>query len=135
MPNYDFICQRCQKRLVKFLTYAEYGNKSVDCPYCGSDEVARHITRVRIARSEDTHLENSGEFSSPESMAQMEQNPQALGRMMRRMSSELGEEMEPEFNEVVNRLEKGQSPDEIEKDLPDYTGGKGFASGDNADLE
>ena len=135
MPNYDFICQRCQKRFVKYLTYAEHGNKSVDCPYCGSDDVARRITRVRIARSEDIRLESFEEFSNPESMGQMEQNPQALGSMMRRMSGELGEEMKPEFNEVVDRLEKGQSPDEIEKDFPDYAGGGGFALGDDADLE
>ena len=38
---------------------------------------------------------------------------------MRRMSRELGEDMGPEFDEVVDRLEKGQSPEEIEKDLPD----------------
>ena len=38
---------------------------------------------------------------------------------MRRMSGELGEEMPPEFDEVVDRLEKGQSPEEIERDLPD----------------
>ena len=38
---------------------------------------------------------------------------------MRKMSSEVGEEMPPEFDEVVNRLEAGQSPEEIEKHLPD----------------
>jgi hypothetical protein len=27
--------------------------------------------------------------------------------------------MGPEFDEVVNRLEKGQSPEDIERDLPD----------------
>jgi hypothetical protein len=42
---------------------------------------------------------------------------------MRRMSSEIGEEMGPEFNEVVDRLEKGQSADEIEHDLPEIGGG------------
>jgi hypothetical protein len=39
--------------------------------------------------------------------------------MMRQMSRELGEDMGPEFDEVVDRLEKGQSPEDIEHDLPD----------------
>jgi len=41
------------------------------------------------------------------------------------MSREMGEEMGPEFDEVVDRLEGGQSPEEIEKDLPELgeTGG------------
>jgi len=133
MPNYDFVCQKCQKKFVKFLTYSEYGNKPVDCPHCGSDEVTRRISRIRIARSENSRQESFESFSNPESITQMEENPQALGRMMRKMSGELGEEIEPEFNEVIARLEKGQSPDEIEKDLPDYAGG--FASDEDATME
>ena len=38
---------------------------------------------------------------------------------MRRMSREMGEEMPPEFDEVVDRLEAGQSPEDIESALPD----------------
>ena len=36
-----------------------------------------------------------------------------------RVAEEMGESVGPEFDEVVNRLEKGQTPDQIEKDLPD----------------
>jgi Flp pilus assembly protein TadB len=42
-----------------------------------------------------------------------------MAKMMRQMSSEMGEELGPEFDEVVDRLEAGQSPEDIEKDLPD----------------
>ena len=38
---------------------------------------------------------------------------------MRQMSRELGEDMGPEFDEVVTRLESGQSPDEIEESMPE----------------
>ena len=58
-------------------------------------------------------------MADPSKLAAMEDNPQVLGSMMRHMSDEIGEEMPPEFDEVVNRLEKGQSPDQIEKELPD----------------
>jgi hypothetical protein len=34
----------------------------------------------------------------------------------------LGEELPPEFDEVVDRLEKGQSPEEIEKEVPSLSG-------------
>jgi hypothetical protein len=53
-----------------------------------------------------------------------------MGRFMRKMGNELGEEMPPEFDEVVDRLEKGQSPDEIEKELPDLGSGMGMDDGD-----
>ena len=68
-------------------------------------------------------MENLSEFSEMGDLAELEKDPQALGKMMRHMSNEVGEEMGPEFNEVVDRLEKGQSPDEIERDLPEMGGG------------
>ena len=48
-----------------------------------------------------------------------EEDPKSLGRFMRKMSQEMGEDMGDEFNEVVDRLEKGQSPESIEESMPD----------------
>jgi hypothetical protein len=62
----------------------------------------------------------------------LENDPRALGRMMRKMSNEMGEEVGPEFNEVVDRLESGQSPEDIEKAIPDLEGGANTL-GDDAD--
>jgi len=53
-----------------------------------------------------------------------EEDPRAMGRMMRQMSNEMGEEMDdPEFNEVIDRLESGQPPEDIEKAMPDLADG------------
>jgi hypothetical protein len=71
----------------------------------------------------------TGDFSDPSAMEGLENDPQALGRMMRKMGSELGEEMPPEFGEVVDRLEKGQSPEDIEQALPDL--GDAFGGDDD----
>ena len=102
------------------MSYTDYGKRPVKCSYCGSENVRRKMNRVRVARSEESRIENfAGDFSDPAALEGLENDPQALGRMMRKMGSELGEEMPPEFDEVVNRLEKGQSPEEIEKEIPD----------------
>jgi hypothetical protein len=45
--------------------------------------------------------------------------------MMRKMGKEMGEDLPPEFDEVVDRLEKGQSPEDIEKAIPDLGGDSG----------
>jgi hypothetical protein len=50
--------------------------------------------------------------------------------MMRKMSNEMGEEVGPEFDEVVDRLESGQSPEDIEKAIPDLEGGGSNFGGD-----
>ena len=39
-----------------------------------------------------------------------------LAKMMRQMGSEMGEDMGTEYDEVLDRLESGQSPDDIESD-------------------
>ena len=116
MPNYPYRCLNCNRRFEVFLKFSEYGVKPVVCIWCASENVQRRITRVRIARSDESRLED---FGSEADLAGMENDPVALGRMMRKMSSEVGEDMGPEFNEVIGRLESGQSPEEIEKSLPD----------------
>lgn len=124
MPNYDYRCLDCKRRFEVFLTYKEYGSVQVTCRHCGSKNVQRRIGRIRVLRAEDSRLDD---LADPALMDGLEDDPKTLGRMMRKMSRELGEEMPPEFDEVVGRLEAGQSPEDIEKELPDMVE-------DNADL-
>lgn len=58
-------------------------------------------------------------IADPSRLEALEDDPVALGRMMRQMGSEMGEDLPPEFDDVVDRLEAGQSPQEIESALPD----------------
>lgn len=116
MPVYPYRCLSCQHRFEVFLTYTEYTQKPVRCPRCASDLVQRRITRVRVARSEDSRLDD---FSDLADINGLEEDPRALGKVMRKMSREMGEDLGPEFNEVIGRLESGQSPEDIEKSMPD----------------
>ena len=130
MPNYQYICIECQKRFEVYLTYDEYGTNPVDCPNCSSKNVQRLIGRVRFARSEESRMED---LADPSALAGLEDDPQAMGQMMRKMSREMGEDMGPEFDEVIDRLESGQSPEEIEEAVPDLGGGDGGMGGDAMD--
>ncbi len=98
------------------MTFKEYGTKPVICVHCGSDQVRRRMTRVRIAKSEESRLES---MVDPSSLEGMENDPRAMGQMMRKMGKEMGEDLPQEFDEVVDRLEAGQSPEDIESALPD----------------
>lgn len=126
MPTYDFICNNCNERFDVFLTFAEYGVKKVACTHCKSKDVRRRMTKVRIAKSEEGRMESmADDFSGFEGM---EDDPKAMARMMKKMGKEMGEELPPEFNEVVDRLESGQSPEEIESAVPGL--GEGLAEDD-----
>jgi putative FmdB family regulatory protein len=125
MPLYDYVCLDCRQRFDVFMTYAEYGARPVTCTYCQSGRVRRRLSRIRVAKSDESRAESlAGDFSDPSALAGLEDDPRAMGSMMRKMGKEMGEDLPPEFNEVVDRLEKGQSPDEIEKELPDLGGGE-----------
>ncbi len=125
MPFYDYTCLNCSKRFDVFMSFSEYGTRRVTCPHCKSRKVRRGIPRVRVAKSEESRMDSlAGDFSDPSALAGLENDPQAMGRMMRKMGKEMGEEIPPEFNEVVDRLEKGQSPEDIEKEIPDLGGGE-----------
>lgn len=128
MPNYEYRCRDCQRKFEIFMTFAEYGQKTVECRHCHSQRVDRLLSRVRFARSDESRLEN---LADPSNLDGLDEDPRSLGRMMRKMKDEVGEEMPPEFDEVVGRLEKGQSPDDIEKDLPEL--GQMDASGGGMD--
>ena len=116
MPTYDFVCQDCQQRFDVFMSYSEYGKRPVKCPHCGSENVRRRMTKVRIAKSEDSRMESMMDESA---LQGLEDDPKALGQMMKKMGKEMGEDLPPEFDDVVDRLEAGQSPEEIESALPD----------------
>lgn len=121
MPVYDFFCLDCTKRFEIFLTYSEYGIRAITCPFCASEKVRRRLNRVRVLKSEESRLESMEDFADLSTLDGLEDNPQELGRMMRKMGKEMGEDLPPEFNEVVDRLESGQSPEEIESALPDLS--------------
>lgn len=124
MPMYDYRCQECGKRCSIYQSYEEYGHTPVSCPHCESGNLERIIQRVRFARSEESRLDSLGDPSDWGDLD--ESDPRAMAHMMRKMSSELGEEMPPEFDEVVDRLEAGENPEDIESSLPDLGMGDDF---------
>ena len=120
MPAYEYNCLDCKRRFEIFMSYSEYGNKDINCTHCGSANIQRRLSRIRIAKSEDSRMEDlAGNFDDPSALAGLEEDPQALGKMMRKMSREMGEDLGPEFDEVIDRLEAGQSPEEIEESIPE----------------
>ncbi|MCC7117581.1 MAG: hypothetical protein IT310_03565 [Anaerolineales bacterium] len=126
MPTYDFFCNQCHQRFDVFQTFSEYGHKPVNCAHCGSANVRRRMTKVRIAKSDNSRMETLTDGLG--SLEALERDPQALGQMMRKMGNEMGEDLPAEFDDVVERLEAGQSPKEIESALPDL--GLGAESND-----
>jgi putative FmdB family regulatory protein len=122
MPIYEYKCANCGQKARKFWrSYSMVDDESLQCPRCGEHSFRRLVSRVAVLRSEDAQLEG---LADPSGLAGLdEDDPRSLGRFLRKMSQEMGEDMPPEFDEVIDRLESGQSPEEIEESMPELTEG------------
>lgn len=121
MPIYEYVCQDCRRRVTLFFrTFNDVSDVTPTCPRCGSTHLVRRISRVAVVRSEESRLES---MLDSDWVGDLDENdPRSLARFMRRMSEELGEDLGDEFEEVVERLEAGESPEEIEKQMPELAG-------------
>ena len=117
MPFYDYRCADCQtKQILFYKTYAAYDAATPICQSCGSDQMKRRIGRIALAKGEDARMDALADQALASGFD--ENDPRSMGQFMKKMSREMGEDMGEEFNEVVDRLEKGQAPEAIEKDMP-----------------
>jgi len=121
VPIYEYRCNGCQRRASIFQRSIQATAAAV-CSHCGSSDLTRLISRVAVLRSEESHLEG---LASDASLADLdESDPRSMARWARRMGREMGEELGPEFDEMVERLEAGEMPEDLgegeEEPLDDF---------------
>lgn len=134
MPIYEYGCYDCRKRISIFWrSFSAVAKETPTCPRCSGTKLKRLVSQVATLRSEESRLEN---LADPSNLAGLDENdPKSLAKWMKQMSSEVDEDVGPEFNEVIGRLEAGQSPEKIEQDMPDLAdnipGGAGGGARDD----
>ena len=126
MPIYEYRCRQCgRKQSIFWRSLSAVNEANAQCERCGSKQLTRLMSRVRVVRG-GGNGENAGvnDDAMLDEMSNLDENdPRALGRFMRKMAAESGEDMGAEFDEVVGRLEKGEDPERIERDMGDVFGG------------
>lgn len=117
MPMYEFRCKDCRHVFsLSYGSYAEHEKAAPVCAACKSTRLSRLIRRVSFMTPEETRMER---LADPSRLAGLDENdPRSMGRLMRQMASESGEDLGSEFGEVVDRLEAGESPESIEQSMP-----------------
>jgi putative FmdB family regulatory protein len=133
VPIHEYRCHDCRRRVSIFWrAFSDAEGGAPVCPRCGGAKLARLISRVRVVRSEESRLEGVADFDDLPDFD--EGDPRSMGRWMRKMSRDMGEDLGPEFDEVVGRLEAGENPEEIEKSMPDLMGEGGEDFGGELDI-
>nr|MBN1229491.1 zinc ribbon domain-containing protein [Anaerolineae bacterium] len=124
MPGYEFRCKDC-RHVFTFMvdSIADIDQEEPACPRCSSTNLTRLIRKVSVLTNEETRMER---WADPSRLSALEdEDPKAMGRLMREMATDMGEDVDPEMHEVIERLESGESPEAIEQSLPPDDGGMG----------
>ena len=130
MPIYEYRCGNCHRKVSIFWrSFSTVDESKAQCTFCGSTKLSRLASRVRVIRGGGSQSDSgpaapdAGEGADDAMMNELggldENDPRALGHFMRKMAAEAGEEMGPEFDEIVGRLEKGEDPEKIEQSMGD----------------
>jgi putative FmdB family regulatory protein len=122
MPLYEYRCNNCRRRVTLLRSLSE--TSTPRCPMCQGEDLTKLISRVAVLRSEESRLEG---LADPSSLGDLDENdPRSVARWMRKMSEETGEDMGPEFDEMVGRLEAGENPEDVERSMGEL-GDEGLA--------
>ncbi|MGI8913305.1 MAG: zinc ribbon domain-containing protein [Chloroflexota bacterium] len=106
MPVYEYRCPTCRRRTSAFfLTYAEVHAPA--CPRCGQS-MQKLVSLFSTVKSEEARADELGDPSTFGDLD--EDDPRSVARWARRMGKELGEDLGPEFDEMVDAVERGEDP-------------------------
>ena len=108
MPIYEYRCHGCRKRTSVFVrSIATAANPR--CEHCGSAKLSRLISRVAVVRPGGGSLDDFDESA----LADVDENdPRSVARWARRMRNEMGEELGPDFDEAIDKMEAGEFPED-----------------------
>jgi putative FmdB family regulatory protein len=111
MPIYEYRCNACNKRVTVFQRQITAPMSAV-CPNCGGSDLRRLVSRFAVVRNEDQMLDSLDNDSLLSGVD--ENDPRSVAAWARKMQSKMGEEVEPEFEEMIDRMEAGEMPDDLD---------------------
>ena len=105
MPIYEYWCKNCKTRLEIYLH--KFCDDSQSCPKCGVDPMQRLFSTFMVQKSYKDVYDN---ILSDAQLTRglMNNDPRALAEWNKKMSG--GEPIAPEYQETMERMERGDMP-------------------------
>ena len=124
MPIYEYYCGTCNT-IYQFLIRGERKTEDLQCPKCDKKNLERVMSQFSTTSSKSR---SDDEMASD--MADIDENdPRSMARAVRKMADEMGEDLGPELEHALGRLESGEDPEKIEQELEEMGFGEGDGSG------
>jgi putative FmdB family regulatory protein len=117
MPIYEYRCQSCRRRVDIFVQgFSPPENPS--CTKCGSKELSRIYSAFAVRRSkQDRGVYDDILSDGKLTRGLMHNDPRALAEWTRRMSRAADEDITPESQEIMDKLDKGEDISESVKEM------------------
>lgn len=107
------------------MTFAEV--QAPACPRCDRP-MDKLVSLFSTVKSEEARAD---ELSDPNAFGDLdESDPRSVARWARRMGKELGEDLGPEFDEMVDAVERGEDPTAYPDSMDDGIGAGGMDESD-----
>ncbi len=110
MPVYEYLCKKCRRK-VSVLVRGFSGTPDVTCTHCGGKDLTRIFSTFATLR---TDQDIYGDILDDSALVNrmMHNDPTAMVEWSRRMGGTEGEKA-PEYQEMVERLERGESYESV----------------------
>lgn len=133
MPIYEFYCQDCHT-VFNFFSRRVDTEKRPPCPKCRRPEIERRVSLVTVLKRgaegggedggslpdfDEAKMEQAFQSMAGEFEHAGEDDPRAMGRLMRRFIDSAGMKLGSGMEEAIRRLESGEDPDRIESEMGD----------------
>ena len=112
MPLYEYRCQQCLRKAIIYS--ATFSDATPSCPKCGSNNLQRLISTFSVRSKSYKDVYEDILSDSQLTRGMMADDPKALAEWNRRMSQ--GEEVAPEYEDMVGKMEKGEMPSQLAKE-------------------
>ena len=128
MPIYEYLCPACNT-IFQFLIRSSSGmdDPPPSCPSCKGNQMKRVMSSFSVT---GTGPSAAGTADDGMLAGLDSEDPRAMARAIRHLADDMGEELEPEVMQALGRLEAGEDPESIERELEDA--GYGESSGSAA---
>lgn len=131
MPIYEFYCRDCHT-IFNFFSRRINTEATPSCPKCRLPQLKRQVSLFSVSKgreqdSEDDALSGIDESKLESAMMSLagemegldEDDPKQAARLMRKLFDSTGMKMGDGMEEAIQRMEAGEDPDEIERDMGD----------------
>ena len=130
MPIYEFYCADCHT-IFNFFSYRINTEKKPSCPKCQRGPLNRAISSFAVLRGvteeddmglldlDETKMEKAVSMMEREAQNLDENDPKQAAQFMRKLYSATGMDLGKGIEEALRRMEAGEDPDTIEKEMGD----------------